>query len=340
MRIAQIAPPWAPVPPPLYGGIELVVDLLCRGLQASGHEVTLHTVGESTCPVDRRWVLPTAEGERIGAAVPELRHVLHAYDHLGDVDLVHDHTMMGPFYAERFPRLPVVTTIHGPFNDELTELYRAVDQRVPIVCISRDQRASGPSVRVAAVIHHGLYAADFPIGDGSGGYCLFLGRMAPEKGPHRAIAACRQAGVRLVMAAKMREERERRYFETEVAPHLGPDVEYLGEVDHTTKLALLGGASALINPIRWAEPFGLVMVEALACGTPVLSFPEGAAPEIVDDGRTGFLCADEDGLAAAIGRIGEIDRATCRAAVEGYFSVERMVDEHVALYERVLADRA
>ncbi|MHB8466299.1 MAG: glycosyltransferase family 4 protein [Acidimicrobiales bacterium] len=339
MRIAQIAPPWTPVPPPLYGGIELVVDLLCRGLQDAGHEVLLYTVGESTCPVPKQWVLPAAAGTRIGSAVPEIRHVLHAYEAVQGFDIVHDHTVFGPIYSERYPHLPVVTTIHGPFNDELTDLYRMVADRVPILCVSHDQRSTAPTVPVERVIHHGVEAAAFPVGEGDGGYCLFLGRMAAEKGAHRAIAACRKAGVPLLMAAKMREPWERAYFDAEVAPLLSDDIRYLGEVPHEEKLQLLAGARALVNPIRWHEPFGLVMIEALACGTPVIAFPEGAAPEIVENGRTGWLCDDESEMAHAIGQIDALDRGACRAAVEGYFSVERMVEQHIELFEHVLAER-
>jgi len=266
--------------------------------------------------------------------------VLHAYEAVSDMDIVHDHTVFGPIYAERFPHLSVVTTIHGPFNEELTDLYRLIAQRVPVLAVSHDQRSMAPEVPVARVIHHGIEASSFPVGAGDGGYCLFLGRMAAEKGPHRAIEACRKAGVPLVMAAKMREKSEVEYFAAQVEPYLGEDVRYLGEVPHEEKLALLGSAMALVNPIRWHEPFGLVMVEAMACGTPVLAFAEGAAPEIVEDGRTGFLCADESAMAEAIGRIPELDRSACRAAVEGYFSRDRMVDEHLELYAQVLADRA
>ena len=339
MRIAQIAPPWTPVPPPLYGGIELVVDRLSRGLLAAGHDVLLFTTGDSTCPVPKAWVLPHAEGQRIGMAVPELRHVVHAYDAVQDFDIVHDHTVFGPLYAERFPGLNVVTTIHGPFNDELTDLYSRTADRVPIICVSHDQRSCAPEVPVRAVIHHGIDADEFPFGEGQGGYLLFLGRMAAEKGAHRAAAVAAKAGVPLLMAAKMREPWERDFFEAEVAPLLTDEIRYLGEVPHERKLELLAGAMALINPIRWHEPFGLVMTEALACGTPVISFPEGAAPEIVDHGKTGFLCEDEAEMVDAVRNIGTIDRRTCRAAVEGYFSTERMVDEHLALFEDILAGR-
>jgi glycosyltransferase involved in cell wall biosynthesis len=335
MRIAVIAPPWAPVPPQLYGGIELIVDRLAQGFQAAGHEVLLYTTGDSTSSVPKAWHLEQSEGTRIGMVVPEMRHVMAAYDAVQNFDIVHDHTVAGPIYAEKFPDLKVVTTIHGPFNDELTDLYGRIGHRVPIIAISHNQRRHVPNVPIARVIHHGLDALEFPVGDGNGGYFLFLGRMAPEKGAHRAMEAAYKAGVPLLMAAKMREPWEFDYFDAYVKPYLNQDIQYLGEVPHEEKLALLGGARALLNPIRWAEPFGLVMIEALACGTPVLSFPEGAAPEIVEDGKTGFLCHDELDMAEAIGRISQLDRVECRAAVEGYFSMDRMVAEHLSLFEEL-----
>ncbi|MDA8293530.1 MAG: glycosyltransferase family 4 protein [Actinomycetota bacterium] len=336
MRIGIVAPPWAPVPPTLYGGIEVVVDQLARGLSTIGHDVVLYTTGDSTCPVERRWVLPEAEGMRIGQVVPELRHVVHAYEALRECDVVHDHTVAGPFYAERFPGLPVVTTVHGPFGSELGDLYRALTPHVSIVAISHAQRRAAPDVPVARVIHHGVDPAAFPVGDGTGDgdgpFALFLGRMSPDKGAHRAIAVARAAGWRLLLAAKLREPAEHRYFDEHVGPLLGTDAVYLGEVSHERKLELLAGAAALLFPIRWNEPFGMVMVEAMACGTPVLAFPEGAAPEVVRDGSTGFLCGDEAAMADALTRVGDLDRTACRAAVEGYFSMERMVAEHVELY--------
>lgn len=335
----MIAPPWTPIPPALYGGIELVVDQLCRGLLDAGHDVRLFATGDSTCPVPTGWVLPEAEGQRIGMAVPEIRHVIGAYDSLKDCDVVHDHTVMGPFYAERYPDLPVTTTIHGPFNDELSALYRATAARVPLICISHAQRRSAPDIPVARVIHHGVDAGDFPVGDGTGDgrgpYVLFLGRMAEDKGVHRAVEIARKAGIRILIAAKMREPWETQYFAERVEPLLGADAEYLGEVSHARKLELLAGAAALVFPIRWNEPFGMVMLEAMACGTPVLAFAEGAAPEVVDHGTTGYVCADEGEMADALRRIGEIDRAACRLSVEGYFSTHRMVTEHVELYEAV-----
>jgi len=342
VHIGLVAPPWTPVPPRLYGGIELVVDELARGFDAAGHEVTLFTTGDSTCPVPRRWVLAEAEGTRIGMAVPELRHAIAAHQVLAGCDIIHDHTLAGPLLAAARSqgRPKVATTVHGPLNEDLVDLYRAMAGRVPIICISEAQHRAAPDVPAAAVIHHGIDAGLFPIGDGQGDvdgpYCLFLGRMAPDKGAHRAIAAARQAGMRLLMAAKMREPWEVRYFTEMVEPLLGPDAVYLGEVPHGQKLDLLGGAAALLFPIRWNEPFGLVMLEAMACGTPVLAFPEGAAPEVVDDGRTGFLCDDEVAMTEAISHISDIDRSECRKAVEGYFSTQRMVTDHLRLFESLL----
>jgi glycosyltransferase involved in cell wall biosynthesis len=341
MRIGMIAPPWTPIPPQLYGGIELVVDQLARGLQDAGHDVILFTTGDSTCPVPRQWVLPTAEGSRIGMAVPEIRHVIHAYEAVRDCDVVHDHTVMGPFYAAHYPGLPVTTTIHGPFNDELKDIYRVNAERVPIVAISHAQRRAAPEIPIARVIHHGVDAAHFPMGDGGGDedgpYVVFLGRMAGDKGAHRAIEIARKAGLRILIAAKMRETWELQYFAEQVEPLLGKDAHYLGEVSHERKLELLAGASALLFPIRWNEPFGMVMVEAMACGTPVLAFEEGAAPEVVDHGRTGFLCEDDGAMVDALGRIGDLDRRDCRLSVEGYFSTNRMVTEHIELFESMIA---
>jgi len=337
MRIGIVAPPWGPIPPDLYGGIEQAVDGLARGLQAGGHEILLYTTGDSTCPVPRKWLLEHAEGDRMGFTVPELRHVMAAYDTIAasDIDIVHDHTVLGPVYAEGYTDLPVVTTVHGPFNEELIDLYGRVAHRVPLIGISQAQVKVAPQVAIAKVIHHGVDAASFPIGQG-GDYCLFLGRMGADKGPHRAIAVAREAGLPIKLAGKLREPWEHRFFDAEIAPLLSDDVEYMGEVSQAEKVELLGGALATLFPIRWNEPFGLVMIESMACGTPVLAFREGAAPEVVADGRTGFLCTDETDMAEKLQHIGTIERAECRAAVEGYFSRQRMVDEHVAFYQEVL----
>jgi glycosyltransferase involved in cell wall biosynthesis len=337
LRVGLIAPPAVPVPPGVYGGTELVVDLLARGLTAAGAEVVLVTTGDSTCPVERRWLHETSLGTTVDpdAALP---HVRFAYGALDDVDVIHDHTILGPVHPELHLRgVPVVTTIHGELTPSMQERYiLAAAAGVANVAISHAQRRSAPTVPVETVIHHGIEVGCYPRGRGDGSYLLFLGRMDPEKGPDRAIRVARAAGRRIVLAAKMWEPVEQRFFATSVEPLLGDDAIYIGAVDSEHKLDLLAGAEALLNPIRWPEPFGLVMVESLACGTPVITFPEGAAPEIVEDGRTGFLCADEDAMVRAVSLIPSLDRDACRSSVSARFSAARMSSDHAALYRRLL----
>jgi glycosyltransferase involved in cell wall biosynthesis len=336
VRIGLIAPPWIPVPPPSYGGTEVVVDNLARGLAARGHDVRLFTVGESTCPVERasffdRAVQPT------GTTVAEAAHVLAGYEALADCDLIHDHTVVGPLtWARTRHGPPIVTTNHGEFNAMTRLIYKVIGERVAVVAISHSQRSGAPEVRTAAVIHHGVDMDVYGYGPG-GDYFLFIGRMNPDKGVADAIRLARRAGRRIIVVSKMWEDVERQYFEHEVRPLLGPDVELLPETTLEHKVELLQHAAALLNTIKWPEPFGLVMAEALACGTPVVGFPRGAAPEIVDHGTTGYLDPDEDALLRA--PIESIDRQACRAAARQRFSIERMAREHELLYERVVAGR-
>jgi glycosyltransferase involved in cell wall biosynthesis len=337
MKVGLVAPPWLPVPPPSYGGTEMVIDFLACGLAKAGHDVRVFTTGDSDVPVPTEFVREHAAGDQIGSSIVELGHLAEAYDALADCDVVHDHTLSGPLWALAHNRPNVVTTCHGPLRDDLQRLYRAYGRwDLPVVAISHDQAAWAPDVPIARVIHHGVDPARFPSGTGDGGYLLFLGRMTADKGAHEAIQIARRTGRPLKIAAKMRDQDERNYFHARVQPLLGGDMEYLGEADNNTKLELLAGATALLNPIRWPEPFGLVMIEALACGTPVLTYRVGAAPEIIDHGVTGFLCTDRSQLQLAVDRIGELSRADCRAAVAGYFSSERMVAEHISLYEDMM----
>jgi glycosyltransferase involved in cell wall biosynthesis len=341
MRIGLIAPPWLPVPPPLYGGTEAVVDSLARGLVERGHDVLLFCTGDSTCPVPKAWVYDRAQRSSLGQVVIELRHVIAAYDTLIDRDIVHDHSVVGPMYADRFPQLLTVTTAHGPFSGGLKDVYRAIGPGVPIIAISYHQASTAEEVpiRVEEVIHHGIDMAAFPVGSGDGGYYCWLGRMASYKGAREAVEIARRAGVPLQLAGKVEHEEEAEYFHERVEPLLGGDIEYLGEIGTDERAAFLGGAIALLNPITWSEPFGLSMVEALACGTPVVAFPRGAAPEIVDDGVTGFLCRDVEQMVDRLPLASSLDRSACRRAVEERFSNDRMVDDHVALYERLINAR-
>ncbi len=340
LRVGIIAPPWVPVPPPSYGGTELVLDVLARGLVRAGHEVVLFTTGDATCDVPRQWLFDRCDPDRMGASVLELRHVAAAYEALHRCDLVHDHTLAGLFVSELYPETPVVTTNHGPFNEDLVDIYRQVVDRIPIIGISRHQVSTAPpEVPVAAVIHHGLDLARFPYGPDGGDYLLALGRMNHDKGIDRAIDIARRAGMPLLIAAKMREPAEQRYFAEVIEPHLDDRIRYIGEVGHADKVRLLQGARALLNPIRWPEPFGLVMIEALACGTPVVTTNHGAAPEIVTHGETGFLSDDDAELVQAVLAAGGLSRAACRARAEGEFSAERMVADHVAFFQTVSATR-
>jgi glycosyltransferase involved in cell wall biosynthesis len=337
MRIGLIAPPWVPVPPQRYGGIEAVIDRLARGLVAAGHEVLLAAPGNSTCPVRQ---VPGAEDALEGAPVcsdvnTELRHVLLSYAAMSEVDVIHDHTVVGPLLHRCDRSAPVVTTLHGPLDPKMAPIYRAFED-VSVIAISHHQASTASGVPVARVIHHGIDVADVPDGNGDGGYASFLGRMSPEKGPREAALIARVAGVPLRMAAKIREPAEREYFESAVKPLLSSDIEYLGELGTHDKLKLLGESFALLNPIQWSEPFGLVMIEALATGTPVVATPRGSAPEIVDHGVTGYLRKDQQALAKALLDAAQLDRGACRAAACQRFDSEVMVRNHIELYTELL----
>jgi glycosyltransferase involved in cell wall biosynthesis len=340
LRVAIVAPPWVPVPPPAYGGTEAVLDTLARGLDAAGHDVLLYATGDSRCAVPTQWVREQAAGTVGTGSATELHHVVNAYDAIREwgADVVHDHTLVGPVYSRGFD-VPVVTTNHGPFASELGDYYRAIGHSVAIVAISRYHAASAIGTPIAAVIHHGVEVETFPFGAGDGGYALFLGRMNADKGVDAAVRIARAAGVPLRIAAKMREPAEHVYFERFVAPLLGDGIEYIGEVGRAEKVELLAGASCLLNPIAWAEPFGMVMIEALACGTPVVAPPLGSVPELVIDGVTGFVRSSEEELAEAVRRAPALDRRACRADAATRFSTERMVADHVALYQAVVGNR-
>jgi glycosyltransferase involved in cell wall biosynthesis len=337
LKIGLIAPPWLPVPPKRYGGIELVIDGLARGLMAAGHDVLLAVPAGSTCPVPQIPGLPASDPYRMGCTVIEIPYALSAYAALKEVDVIHDHTVAGPLCVRPRRGRPVVTTNHGPFNVDLNPIYAEMSrQGVGVIAISHHQASTAQNVEIAAVIHHGIDVADIPVGNGNAGYACALGRMAPSKGIREAVLIAREAGVPLRIAAKMREPLERQYFDGCVRPLLGGDIEYLGELNAAEKFELLGGAFALLNPIQWPEPFGLVMIEALACGTPVVATRCASAPEIVADGDTGFLRLELSALAQALHRAPELDRKRCREKAVTWFTTSRMVAEHLQLYRRFL----
>jgi glycosyltransferase involved in cell wall biosynthesis len=338
MRIGLVAGPWIPVPPVTYGGTERVVDTLARGFAAAGHEVLLAAPSDSTCPVPRVPGMRTADPGGLNFSLSETSHVARAYEGLQDVDIIHDHTLSGPLYLHRPVGVPTVTTVHGPLSRDAVDIYRAIGRHGAIIAISRDQASHAPDVPVTRVIHHGMDLSAVPAGTGSGGYLCFVGRSCPDKGLLEAIAVARRAGMPLRIAVKMREDDEVRYFRDVVEPMLGSNEEFVGEIDDAAKYKLMGEAVAFLNPIQWSEPFGLVMIEALATGTPVIGTPIGSAPEIIEQGRTGFLGAVDD-LADFVPAAAALDRGTCRRAVEERFSAQRMVDDHLILYRDLLEGR-
>jgi glycosyltransferase involved in cell wall biosynthesis len=341
LNIVEIAPPWLAIPPPKYGGTELVVDALSRALDRAGHTVTLFTIAPSTCPVARRWRFGEPTPHMMGNVVDELRQVLWAYDQItsGDVprpDVIHDHTLTGLFIGPQRTAVPIVATVHGPFDSPLADIYPHVDPTTSVVAISHDQAAHAPpGVRIAATIHHGIEIDRYPYADHTGDGVVFLGRMSPDKGVESAIRIARSAGRSLRIAAKMHEAGEYAYFHHVIEPLLDGGVEYVGEADFATKVELLSTSAALLNPISWPEPFGLAMVEAMACGTPVVGGAFGAAPEIVAHGRTGFLGRDEGALVDGLLRVDTLDRRTCRAAVESHFTSDRMAADYASLFARL-----
>lgn len=336
MRIGLVAPPWIPVPPPLYGGTESVIDNLARGLRERGHEVLLFTVGESACPVAQRSLFSRAV-EPLGQSLLEAAHVLAAYDALRDVDVVHDHTVLGPLVAAAagFATPPVVATNHGTFTEVSRRVYRAVARTASVVAISHDHARRAGDVPVAAVIHHGIDLQRHRVGPG-GDDLVFVGRMSPDKGVADAVRIAQRSGRALRIVSRMRDGDERAYFEAVVRPLLGRCHE-VQELGLDERVEVVGGAAALLNPIRWPEPFGLVMPESLAAGTPVLVRPEGAAPEIVSPGRTGWFFDDVASGVTAVGAVPLLDRRACRHEAEARFSLARMARDHEQLYERVLA---
>lgn len=342
LRIALVAPCWFPVPPPAYGGIELVVDLLAEGLVARGHDVTLFAAPGSTSSARVVTPLPDPpDPADLGDAWWEARHALAAFLDEAAVDVIHDHTgaIGASLAAMRSDGPPVVHTLHGPWTGASRGLYGLVHERVALVAISEAQRAANPGIRYAGVVHNGVDVSTLPFTERKDDYLVFVGRSNPEKNPAGAIEIARRAGRRLKMIVKRKEPAEQAYWRQEVQPRLGGDVEVLEDVSHATKTDVLARAAAKIFPIRWDEPFGLVMVEAMACGTPVLATPRGAATEIVHDGHTGFLRVSQRGIADAVARVGELSAKVCRDRVAERFSAEAMVERYEDLYRSVLAGR-
>jgi glycosyltransferase involved in cell wall biosynthesis len=346
VKIAQVAPLWEPVPPAGYGGTERIVSYLAEELVQRGHDVTLFASGDSRTSARLVPVVDTAL--RLAGASPDagfahhVRLLARVFRDAASFDLIHCHTDYLALPFSWLVRTPTVHTIHGRLDvPYLQAVYRDF-QGVPLVSISHAQRAPLAAVQPSwvATVHHGIPLRDVPFSGAAGRYLAFLGRMSPEKRPDLAIEIAIRSAVPLRIAAKI-DATERTYFETVIAPRLQhPLITFQGEVQGAAKFAFLRDARALLFPIDWPEPFGLVMVEAMACGTPVIGRPCGAASEVVAHGRTGFLVESVDDLVAAVGQVGAIDRGECRRHVESHFSVDRMVDDYETVYRRLLTRAA
>jgi glycosyltransferase involved in cell wall biosynthesis len=341
LRIAMIAPPWFTVPPEGYGGVENMCADLVDGLVDRGHEVTLIGAGK---PGTRAGRFMTTYSEppsgRLGEPLPEVLHTAAVARILAglDVDLVHDHTLAGPLSA-RGRGVPTVVTMHGPVAGEPGEYYRQLGDTVALVAISAAQRRAAPGLAWRGTVHNAIDVTTFPYRADKEETLLFLGRLHPDKGVHLAIDAARTAGLPIVVAGKCSEPVELEYFRTSIEPRLGPDVTIFGTADAATKRELLARAAALVFPIQWDEPFGMVMIEAMACGTPVVALRRGAVPEVVVDGVTGVVCDDPSELPAAIAAARKLSATECRAHVEDCFDAATMVRGYESVYRKVLQPR-
>ena len=342
MRIGMIAPPWFSLPPQRYGGIEFVVSLLTEGLVARGHDVTLFASGDSTTRAHLHSIFAHAPFDQMeNGAHLEVMHSLEAYTRAAEFDIIHDHDGLASralgALVHRLTGTMVLATLHGP-ADPITQLaLGSLRADLRFVAISDYQRHGFPDLDFIATIPNAIDVEHMPFSAEKDDYLLFIGRMTPDKGAHTAIDVAHRVGERLILAGKVNEGPEHDYFAAEVEPHLSDKVHFRGEVDHETKVELYKQARCTLFPIQWPEPFGLVMIESLACGTPVIAMRQGSVPEVIEDGRTGFIVDSADEMVEALARIGEIDPAECRRAVEERFGSETFVAAHVDAYERLLA---
>ena len=342
MRILQLAPPWLSVPPSAYGGVEWVVSGLADGLTDAGHDVTLLASGGSETRARLETVFDRPPFEQLGDARIETIQALTAYLRRGDYDLIHDHTpVVGPALAALSDGPPVVHTLHLPWLDEQIRLARLIAPPVWLVAISHDQAARAPDdVPISAVVPNGIPLDRYPFRDDKDDYLLFVGRANREKGPELAIEIARRLGRPLIMAIKINERYEHEHWEQVLQPLIasaGAGIEVVRDPNHELKADLMARAAVVVVPIQWAEPFGLVMPEANACGTAVVAFDMGAAREVIAHGKTGFVvpAGDLDAFCAAVERTKELLPRDCRTHVVDRFSVPRMVAGYEQVYETV-----
>ncbi len=339
MKIAQVAPLYESVPPKLYGGTERVVSWLTEELVRLGHDVTLFASGDSL--TGAKLVPVCREALRLDSScIDQLAHhvvmVEQVFKERGDFHLIHFHIDYLHFPVSRREPARGLTTLHGRLDiPDLVPLYRTFPE-MPVVSISDAQREPLPWLNWQGTVHHGLPRDHYRLNADPGKYLAFLGRASPEKGLDRAIEIAKRVDMPLKIAAKI-DRADAQYFETIIKPLLDHGlVEFIGEIGYHEKTEFLGNAAALIFPIQWPEPFGLVMIEAMACGTPVVAYPQGSVGEVTKEGVTGFIVADEDGAVRAIERISEIDRKKCREYFEQNFTSTRMAQDYLNIYQRMM----
>jgi glycosyltransferase involved in cell wall biosynthesis len=336
----MISPPFYAVPPKGYGGIQTHIHHLCRGLENAGHAVKLFASGDSTCRVSRiGHFYDVATLTPSGKTVPELTQVLAAYRWMesleGGVDLIHDHTFIGPHLAPRLSRVPVVTTFHDVGDDQRSLIYSALPEEVATICISDHQRSALSPLSVDQRIYPGLDVGEYSVST-ERTHLLFLGRFSPEKGAETAIEVACKAGLPIVLAGRIVRGQED-YFERCIRPQMSDQVSFVGEVSGDEKHRYLSQSIALINAIKYDEPFGLVNIEAHLSGVPVISYRLGALPEIVSHGRNGFFCANVAEAVEAVRACSSLDPEAIRNEARLRFSVERMTEEHIDFYKQVLS---
>lgn len=348
MKIAILAPPYLPIPPSLYGGTERIVSLLTEGLVKRGHDITLFASGDSKTHAKLSSVFPTALGNSgfdKGNIGKPIRHYQSCYDRAREFDIIHSHGQYVSFFGAQGLGTPVVFTIHGSYyRGEAPEEKRrmlAKHKNFNYISISDDQRGGMPNLHYVATVYNALNTSEyFFVPKNNSDYLLWVGRVSPKKGALEAIQTAKKVGLRLEMAAAI-DPIDRKYFDEVIKPHVdGEGVVFHGEVSASTLIELYGGARVVLFPISWHEPFGLVMIEAMACGTPVVAFDCGSVPEIIENGKTGYVVASSDGvdgLVRAVQKIDMIDRAACRGRAEKYFSSPVMVEGYEQAYQKVLA---
>jgi len=337
MKIAQVAPVWERVPPVKYGGIELVVYLLSEELVRRGHEVTLYASGNSVTSGHLVSVYPEEQRAVIGNPCPDLLHVTNAFMGADKFDVIHNHAGYSGISMSNLVSTPVLTTLHGIFTEVNKPLFKAFKNSCYYNSISDEQRKGFPDLNYVGTVYNAIDISTFPFSETKEDYFFLISRVSPLKGTHLAVEIARKAGVKLILAGKIDPGADMAYFEKEVKPYVdGKQIMFLEEVTEEKKRELLKNARGFLFPLQWAEPFGLVMIEAMVCGTPVIGFPYGAVPEVVVHKETGFLAKNVEEMVDFVKRVDEIDPHKCRQHVEEKFSVKRMVDDYEALYGEVL----